>query len=141
VTAPSLAGPWAVAKDVPRDADEVAKTIEKAGAADLMRGPEDPKTKKRPSLKAGLPVIVAATKPTEVIVFDGKPRWASVEGTRLLYVENTTANVFRSVDGQRLFVLVSGRWFTASSLDGPWKFVPGPELPPDFARRGGGRRR
>jgi len=30
--------------------------------------------------------------------------------------------------------LLAGRWFAADSLDGPWRFVPGEELPEDFAK-------
>jgi len=134
VTAPSLPGPWTVAKEGPRDLEKVAKQVEKSGAADLMTGPEDPKTKKRPSLKAGVPLIVVATQPTEVITFDGKPDWTPIEGTSLLFVKNTTSNVFRSTADQRIYVLISGRWFASSSMDGPWKFVPGSDLPPDFAK-------
>ena len=32
------------------------------------------------------------------------------------------------------YVLVSGRWFKASNMNGPWTYVPGNALPPDFAR-------
>jgi hypothetical protein len=134
VGAASLAGPWAVAKDAPKDANKIAKEAAKSGAVDLMQGPEDPKTKKRPSLSAGMPLVVVSEVPTEVIHFDGKPAWSSIEGTNLLYVANTTANVFRDLATQKVLVLLSGRWFASSSMDGPWAFVPGAELPPDFAR-------
>jgi hypothetical protein len=134
VGAPSLAGPWAVATKVSSDVNKVAKEVAKTGAADLMLGPEDPKTKKRPSLAAGMPLIVVSESPTEVIHFEGKANWASIEGTNLLYVQNTTANVFRDIVGQKVYVLISGRWFASVSMDGPWTFVPGAELPADFAR-------
>ena len=134
VGASSLSGPWAVAKDVPKDAGKVAKEAAASGAVDLMEGPEDPKTKKRPSLKAGMPLIVVSDRPTEVVHFDGKPAWASIDGTNLLYVQNTTANVFRDIRTQRIYVLLSGRWFDSASTEGPWEYVPGGDLPPDFAR-------
>jgi len=35
---------------------------------------------------------------------------------------------------QLTYVLISGRWFRARSADGPWEYVPGSQLPPDFAR-------
>ncbi len=134
VGAPSLAGPWAVATKVPSDVNKLAKEVAKTGAADLMLGPEDPKTKKRPSLQAGMPLIVVSQRPTEVIHFDGKANWATIDGTSLLYVQNTAANVFRDIAGQKIYVLISGRWFASASMDGPWAFVPGAELPADFAR-------
>jgi hypothetical protein len=134
VGAPSLAGPWQVATQVPKDVTAVAKEAAKSGAADLMEGPEDPKTKKRPSLKAGMPLVVVSEVPTEVIHFQGKPAWVPIDGTNLIYVSNTTGNVFRDIATQKAYVLISGRWFAAASMEGPWAFVPGEELPPDFAR-------
>ena len=33
-----------------------------------------------------------------------------------------------------MYELVTGRWFRADSPAGPWAFVPGKDLPPDFAK-------
>jgi len=132
VGAPSLAGPWAVATKVPSYVNDVAREVARTGAADLMVGPEDPRTKKRPSLESGMPLVLVATQPTEVIQFEGRPNWVTIRRTDLLYVENTTANVFRDVAVQMAFVLVSGRWYTAVSLAGPWTYVPANELPRSF---------
>jgi hypothetical protein len=49
-------------------------------------------------------------------------------------VTNTDGDLFMHVPEQRFYVLLSGRWFTASKLDGPWEFVPGTKLPGDFTR-------
>jgi hypothetical protein len=133
VSAPSLAGPWVVAAKVPSDANDVAKEAARTGTADLMPGPEDPKTKKRPSLSSGIPPLVVSNQPVEVIQFEGRPSWVSIRKTDLLYVQNTTADVFRDVAVQMAFVLISGRWFTAVSLAGPWTYVPASELPRSFA--------
>ena len=35
---------------------------------------------------------------------------------------------------QTYYVLISGRWFTAKALAGPWSFVPAKSLPADFAK-------
>jgi hypothetical protein len=133
VGAPSLAGPWVVATKVPSAVNEVAKEAASMGTADLMLGPEDPRTKKRPSLSSGMPPIVVSNQPIEVIQFEGKPNWVSIRRTDLLYVQNTTADVFRDVAVQMAFVLIAGRWFTAVSLAGPWTYVPASELPRSFA--------
>jgi hypothetical protein len=37
------------------------------------------------------------------------------------------------VKGQMFYVLLSGRWFQAKTLRGPWGFVSGTKLPRDFA--------
>jgi hypothetical protein len=133
VGAPSLAGPWAVATKVPSYVVEVAKEAARTGGADLMTGSEDPRTGKRPSLDTRMPPVIVASQPTEVIQFDGRPSWVPIRKTDLLYVENTTAEVFRDVSVQMAFVLVSGRWYTAVSLAGPWTYVPATELPRSFA--------
>lgn len=133
VGAPSLAGPWVVATKVPADVNEVAKEAARTGTADLMLGPEDPRTKRRPSLSSGIPPVVVSTQPVEVIQFEGRPNWVSIRRTDLLYVQNTTADVFRDVAVQMAFVLISGRWFTAVSLAGPWTYVAATELPRSFA--------
>ena len=55
-------------------------------------------------------------------------------GTALLYIKNTDNAVFRYIPQQACYVLISGRWFTARSLDGPWRYVASDSLPGDFAR-------
>ena len=56
-----------------------------------------------------------------------------IEGTNLLYVKNTTGNVFKSISDQLTYVLVTGRWFSAPGFDGPWVYVTKTMLPADFA--------
>lgn len=133
VTAPSLAGPWTVAADVPAEATKVAKDLGKKNVVDLMEGQPDEQTKKKPSLKNGAPRVIAATVPTELIVTEGAPDYVPIPGTMLLYARNTTGNLFRNQKDQMTYVLVTGRWFKAPDLSGPWQFVTGRELPPDFA--------
>ena len=53
--------------------------------------------------------------------------------TQLLYASNTVSHVFKELVDQKTYVLISGRWFRSSSLNGPWEFVPGADLPKDFA--------
>ena len=133
VQSPALNGPWTVAAQAPAGAATAEQDARKEGALDLLEGPRDPKTGERPALEKGeLPQIYVATRPTELIVTQGAPDYVPIEGTRLLYVKNTDADVFRYLDNDKLYVLISGRWFEATSLYGPWKFVPGTSLPADF---------
>lgn len=133
--APALQGPWTVSVSPPAAAAQAATQLAKSRGADLMEGPQDPATGKRPSLKETVPpVIHVADTPTELIVTAGEPRYAAIPGTALEYVENTTANVFRDTKAGKSFVLTSGRWFRAASLQDPWEFVPASQLPADFAR-------
>ena len=45
--------------------------------------------------------------------------------TNLLYLKNTTANVFKNLNDQQTYVLVTGRWFRAPDFTGPWQYVAG----------------
>jgi hypothetical protein len=69
-----------------------------------------------------------------LIVTQGPPDYAPIDGTQLLFVSNTTGNVFKYLGDQKSYVLVSGRWFASSSLNGPWENVPNDQLPADFAK-------
>src|SRR5215831_14956194 len=130
VVATNLSGPWTVAKTVPNGANQAAQELSKQRVIDLMNGPAD----KKLSLKTAVPDVIVATTPTEVIISDGAPDWAPLPGTNLLYVKNTTGNVFKDLNNQNTYLLVTGRWFQAPDLAGPWQYVPGTSLPPDFLK-------
>ncbi len=134
VQADSLKGPWTVASQPPAGAELAEQSVTEGGQADLMRGQPDPATQKMPSLSASpLPDVYVATQPTELITFNGQPDYASIPGTELLYAKNTSGNVFKCLSDQQDYLLIAGRWYRAASLQGPWQFVPGNELPGDFA--------
>ncbi|HEX7230434.1 MAG TPA: autotransporter [Candidatus Binatia bacterium] len=128
VEAPVLTGPWTVAKNLPNGANQAAQDLSNKKIIDLMNGPAD----KKLSLKTSVPDVIVATTPTEIVISDGAPDWAPLPGTNLLYVKNTTGNVFKDLNNQNTYVLVTGRWFQAPDFAGPWQYVPGLSLPPDF---------
>lgn len=131
--ASSLKGPWAVASQPPAGAALAEKEAVDTGQ-DLMTGQPDATTQKTPSLSTvPVPDIYVETQPSELITFNGEPQYASIPGTDLLYVENTSGNVFKSLTDQQTYILISGRWYRAPDLNGPWQFVPGNQLPADFA--------
>ena len=78
--------------------------------------------------------IIIATEPTELIVSDGAPSWAPVEGMNLLYMDNTDSNAFLELSTQSYYVLLSGRWYRGEGLLGDlqWSHVPNDELPEPF---------
>jgi hypothetical protein len=136
MTASVLTGPWTVAPTMPGgELDKVMQAVSRTGTVDLLTfvDPKDPKS--RPSLAQGpIPAIVVATEPTELIVTQGEPNYVPIDGTELLYASNTTGHVLKHLGDQNTYVLVTGRWFRAAALAGPWTFVPGKDLPPDFAK-------
>jgi hypothetical protein len=133
--APSLAGPWTVASEPPAGAAEAEKQALVAPVpADLLTAPSDAQNKEAMSLKnTAPPIVYVATSPSELLIFQGEPNFMPIQGTQLLYASNTSGNVFKLLTDQRIYVLLSGRWFASASLDGPWQFVTGKDLPADFA--------
>ncbi len=133
--ASSLSGPWQVWANPAADAARIAADLAKGNIVDLMEGPPDEEnTGRKASLKNGVPGIVIGTAPTELVVTEGPPDFAPIDGTSLLYARNTRANLFRNMKDGYTYILDAGRWFKAPGLDGPWQHVAGKDLPPDFAR-------
>jgi hypothetical protein len=80
------------------------------------------------------PGIIVRTEPAELIVTNGEPKLASIEGTSLLFVENTDSDILLDINSQTYYILISGRWFQSKSLEGPWQFIEPENLPADFAK-------
>jgi hypothetical protein len=139
--AKALDGPWAISKSPPKELANVQKKAVESGQVDLLEGKTEPQKDQKkedvpppPKLKDGAPQIFVATKPTELIVTQGPPNFVPIQGTSLLFADNTTGNLFKSTLDQKTYVLVSGRWFRAPNEKGPWEFVQGDKLPEDFAK-------
>lgn len=78
--------------------------------------------------------IIVATEPTELLQTDGEPQYKTVAGTSLLYVANSPNEIFKDVNSQKSYILIAGRWYSASDMNGTWKYVPSDKLPDDFAQ-------
>ncbi len=121
LSAPDLRGPWTAASSVPGE------------FADLPADENWSEARKAiPGRKIAVPKVVVAYEPSELIVLDGPPVFATIPGTRLEVVENTSSELFRH-EGAAYYFLTSGRWFRAAGLDGPWTAA-SKALPDDFAR-------
>ncbi len=81
-----------------------------------------------------VPEILVSTEPAELIATDGPLQLSPVEGTGLLYASNTPGRVFLEIESQRYFVLLSGRWYSAASMEGPWTYIASDKLPADFKK-------
>jgi uncharacterized membrane protein YgcG len=130
--APGLSGPWTPAGGLPDGIQQITQELADGNIVDLMEGSPNENSQGKPSLQNGVPQIIVPTSPTELIVSQGPMNWAPVAGTMLLYVSNTTGNIFRNMNDQTIYVLVTGRWFKAADLAGPWQYVEGRNLPKDF---------
>ena len=65
----------------------------------------------------------------------GSPSYEPIAGLSILDVINTDDNIIVDMDTGLHYVLISGRWFAAQSMEtGPWQYVPNDKLPAAFAQ-------
>jgi hypothetical protein len=119
--APAVKGPWDPTSKVPKKIKQLEPEDEEIDPEDEAESPDEP------------PAIIVATEPTELIVTDGQPQFLPLGDGSLLIIKNTESDVLRENTTQRIFVLLSGRWFAARSTTGPWEFVPSDALPESFS--------
>jgi len=136
VTAADIAGPWENPAQVPAPIASAGATL--AGPA--TRPTTGPGTQPAaPGALADLAEttadthIIVATEPTELIVSDGDAKFAALAGSDLFYCSNTQSNLFLDPPAKQYYLLLSGRWFAAPSLQGPWTYVAADKLPAAFA--------
>lgn len=120
-TATDPIGPWQVTMSVPVD------------LVNLFPETTDGLSLSNISSATFVPNIVVAKQPTELIVSDGKPRWVTLSKGDVLYVQNTEMPWLRELASGNMYLLLSGRWFRAKIIMGPWTFVRADELPKSFA--------
>ncbi len=101
---------------------------------DIDKKLKEQKKEKTVKPESGPPEILISTVPAELIQSKGTAAFANITGTSLLYVSNSDDDIFKYVDDQLYYVLISGRWYTASKLEGPWTFIESDKLPADFAK-------
>ncbi|WP_066408988.1 hypothetical protein [Flavisolibacter tropicus] len=123
---PSITTGWAPAKKLPKDIRKIDKQIKELEKKN-NQGNSSAKKEKPPEL-------IVATKPSELIQSEGQANFKSISGTQLLYMFNSDNNVFMELNSNTYFVLLSGRWYKAASLKGPWTYVPSDQLPEDFKK-------
>ncbi|MEE8191489.1 MAG: hypothetical protein V3T74_02010, partial [Gemmatimonadales bacterium] len=127
-SATDVMGPWALSERTP---DKVASLIPPDTAQ--AQAETEGETQQTSFDVKDLRVIVVTT-PADLIVSDGPPQYGSIDGTDLLYISNTESDVFVDIGTQKYFIVISGRWYTGGSLDGPWSYISSDSLPDDFAR-------
>ena len=74
------------------------------------------------------PTVFVSTEPAELVLLVGEPNLVEINNG-LAYANNTDSQLFSYQD--TWYYLVSGRWFSNDSLDGPWRSVAA--LPQVFA--------
>lgn len=124
MTANSLDGPWSPTAKLPKDMSKVAEDPQWAPLKKVIPPPK---------VSSGIiPQIFYSNRPAEIILFDGRPVYAKIPGTQLVYSTNTSSYLFLYTATNQYYYLTGGRWFSANSLQGPWSFAT-LDLPADFA--------
>jgi hypothetical protein len=123
LTAKSLDGGWSAAAKLPAEFSKLSAAngwehVQKAAASKTTKTSQVPK-------------VFFTNQPAELIAFAGEPAFKNIPGTQLSYATNTDGWVFK--DPTQFYYLVTGRWFRASTLEGPWTYA-GNDLPPDFSK-------
>ena len=128
-TAQAATGPYSEAGgNVPSSLDKVKTAIDNANSSDA--GYVDSAAAQQDKVPSN---IIVSTSPAELIQTDGKPSMSPITGTSLSYVSNSPNDIFQDQDG-KYYVLISGRWYSSSSLTGGWHYVAANSLPGDFAK-------
>ncbi|MCG8455735.1 MAG: hypothetical protein MI919_05595, partial [Holophagales bacterium] len=123
LTAATLEGPWSFAARLPADLSRLPAGEQWAEVRENVPGRRDS--------AAEAPVVLISSEPAELILVDGPPDLPTIPGTGLFYVANTESDLFVAKSDGRYYYLVSGRWFAAEDLRGPWSFAT-PILPAGF---------
>jgi hypothetical protein len=124
MTAAAVEGPWMPAVNVPPSLDAAQRAAVAAAPVDLLDE----------AAPGSSPTVYVSTVPAELIETIGAPAWTPIPGTELLAATNTKAHLFLELRTQYTYVLISGRWFRTRTMDGPWEYVPGAQLPAGFAK-------
>jgi hypothetical protein len=117
--ADSIRGPWSLAQEPP---SEVAALSPVKSAGDSVTAEQT------------LPRIIVSTSPAELVRTDGLPNFRPIRGTALEYAADSGSRLFYYTKDREAYLLLSGRWFKADSLRGPWTYVAPHDLPADFAK-------
>ncbi len=135
-TATDMMGEWKVADRLPDSVQQVDDALKEQLKELAEEDPEAvPSEEEREELEAaGDPEIIVRTEPAELIQTDGEPNYVPIEGTELLYRENTESDVVMNIATQTYYVLLSGRWYSSKRVPSDqWTYVPQDEVPEMFA--------
>lgn len=132
----NISGPWVIAGQTSGDLKKSLDIAMAGKQVDLMDGAKNgAKASLAEAIRQNaVPTVFVSMEPAELLQTQGDPQVAAIEGTELIYVTNTDNDIFLDTLSQEHYILLSGRWFKAQSMNGPWQYVPGESLLPDFAK-------
>lgn len=114
MTAPGLTDLWVWAGSLPESFGAIPEDENWSNVHDCL--PDDSLAMAQPEQAA--PTVFYAAEPAELLQLDGVPEWESIGDIDLDFATNTKQELFRV--GEQVYFLISGRWFQANDIDGPW---------------------
>jgi len=75
--------------------------------------------------------VIVTTKPSALVSTLGRPALKQV-AAGVSGVTNANTVILKTTTPAAWWTLISGRWFTASDLKGPWTYSARSQLPPSF---------
>ena len=124
--AAELSGPWAWTDSLPREFSAIPDEMNWANVRNCL--PDDLAAAQIPSEPP--PDVYYSTGEAELVSLDGEPGWEPIDQSGVLFAANTSHELYRV--GEQFYLLLSGRWFQADSLDAPWAMTR--QLPEAFRK-------
>ncbi|MEA1898487.1 MAG: hypothetical protein U9N53_12580 [Bacteroidota bacterium] len=122
-----LSGDWKVTTRAPEELQQIMEESEKQKKKESGKNEVQGKSQ---SAK-----IYLRTHPAELLQSLGEPKYNPIEGTDLLYMSNTEDDIIMDINTQTYYILISGRWYSSSSLTGnDWTYMDSRDLPEDFGQ-------
>lgn len=127
-TSASVKEGWKSTTQLPKSIKELDKQVKEQQKKNSTSGstakPADEKPRE----------IIISTSPAELIQSNGEAAFEPINGTGLLYMNNSENDVFMEISQQQYYVLLSGRWYHSAALKGPWIYIASDKLPADFQK-------
>ncbi|MBM4111605.1 MAG: hypothetical protein FJ254_09685 [Phycisphaerae bacterium] len=127
MSAPTMTGTYAASDAPPADVVAALGTPKPLTEGNPVQEPESAS-----GMKPVLPsTVLVTTKPSALVSTMGKPALKQV-AAGVSEVTNANVVVLKTASPAAWWTLISGRWFSASDLKGPWAYVPPTQLPSSF---------
>ncbi len=110
-----------------RPPSDIVKMVDDGDAGAAEDAPTEPVS------AANAPEIVVTTEPAELVVTEGPAAFVPLVDD-LLVLQNSDDDVFMHLGSQKYYIVLAGRWYESSSLNGPWDYRAADQLPPAFAK-------
>ena len=119
-------GPWRPVKKLPKEFSKLPDDDEWKAVRAHVPGKPYPEGK--------APKVFLVMGAAEIVLTDGPPQMKPIEGTKLMYAENSPNDLFLDTESNQFYVVFGGRWYSTASLDGLWSPLSSADLPADFSK-------